>query len=129
MRSSVRLVPPSLRVIAIILTKHVNLQYIVAALEERCYMGTSYAELRMCHWPQVKIATARIGQGLTCTYTESIDENTWLKSGFVWVAEMACHPLCSTFLGRECQEKNSVEDWLKIIEKKHREMVDKIPTV
>lgn len=121
--------PPSLQVIAALITHKKSLQYVVAQLENTCYMGNSYSMLRQCGYPPVKVATANIGHGLTCAYTETNDESKKIpRRGLVWVSELACHPLCA-FLGRICQGNLSSFEWLEKIEKKHREWLDKIASV
>jgi len=124
---TIQLVPPSLAVIAALITHKKSLQYVVAKLEDSCYLGNSYSMLRAVGYPQVKVATAGIGHGLTVAYTETRDED-WYKHGLVWVSELACHPICA-FLGRICQGNLSSFEWLEKIEKKHREWLDNMPAV
>lgn len=119
--------PPSLQVIAALITHKKSLQYVVAQLEDRCYQGISYAQLRSQKYPEVKVASANFGNGLTCSYTETMDA-AWCRHGLVWVSELACHPLCA-ILGRICQGNLSSFQWLEKIEKKHLDWLDKIPSV
>jgi hypothetical protein len=132
LHARIQLVPPSLSVIAALITYKKSLQYVVAQLEDKCYMGTSYAELASCNMPLVKVASAKIGNGLTVSYTETYRRGKggeWIpKVGLLWVNELACHPTCA-FLGRICQGNLSTYEWLEKIEKKHLEWLDKIPTV
>jgi hypothetical protein len=124
--NKVQLVPPSLQVIAALITHKKSLHYVVAQLKDLCYMGYSYAQLRKCWYPEVKVASANIGHGLTVSYTEI---QQWpYTSGLVWVSELACHPFCA-FLGRICQGNLTTYEWLEKIEKKHLEWLDKIPAV
>ena len=104
--------------------------YPVAMLVDRANMGASFVQLQACEYPLVKVETCNIGAGLVLTYTEHLaDGLDWTqRTCLVWVSELACHPLCS-FLGRECQGNLSTYDWLKKIEKKHLEWLDRLPTV
>ena len=124
--NSLQFVPPSLRVIAALITHKKSLHYVVAQLHDKCAMGTSYVQLHACGYPEVKVASAKIGNGLTVSYTETQDEK-WTRRGLVWVAELSCHSLCA-FLDRICQGELSTYDWLEKIEKKHREWLDRIPS-
>jgi hypothetical protein len=132
----IQLVPPSLQVIAALITYKKSLQYSVAKLEDACQVGNSYAMLRSIGWPQVKVATCNLGHGLTCAYTEIMHMKKSLhsepfgkyRSGLVWVSELSCHPMCA-FLGRICQGNLSGFQWLEKIEKKHLEWIDRVPSV
>lgn len=89
-------------------------------------MGISYAQLEACDYPQVKVASENIGNGLTVTYTETMHYSG--RRGLVWVSELACHSLCA-FLDRICQGNLSTCEWLEKIEKKHCTWLDKMPAV
>ena len=126
LHARVQLVPPSLQVIAALITHKKDLKYVVMLLEDRCYMGHSYPQLAVCDYSKVKVASANISHGLTVTYTETMHHDG--RRGLVWVNELSCHPLCS-FLDRICQGNLSTYDWLEKIEKKHRTWLDKMPAV
>lgn len=131
LHARVQLVPPSLKVIAGLITHGKKLQYVVVQLENYCYLGNSYSMLRQIGYPQVKVATSSLGHGLTVAYTETLDPcdvSGWTRAGLVWVSEISCHPLCA-FLGRICQGNLSSFEWLEKIEKKHREWLDNMPAV
>jgi hypothetical protein len=128
--SSVQLVPPSLAVIAALITHKKDLRHAIAQLQNRAYMGHSYWQLASCNLPLVKVEVAKIGNGLTLAYTESKQEYYfgYVRRGLVWVSELACHPMCA-FLGRICQGNLSSSEWLEKIEKKHLEWLDRLPSV
>jgi len=125
---TIQLVPPSLAVIAALITYKKSLHYAVAQLENKAYQGHSYVQLRTIGWPEVKVESASLGHGLTISYTETMSQDYIRRHGLVWVSELACHPLCA-FLGRICQGNLSSFEWLEKIEKKHREWLETIPTV
>ena len=127
-QSSIQLVPPSLAVIAAMITHKKDIRYAVAQLQDKAHMGHSYIQLKTCKMPEVKVEVANIGNGLTIAYTETI-ENHWygpVRRGLVWVSELACHPMCA-FLGRICQGNMSSFEWLEKIEKKHLDWLDRLP--
>lgn len=128
--SNVQLVPPSLAVIAALITHKKDLRYAVAKLQDKAHLGHSYVQLRACHMPEVKVEVTTIGNGLTLAYTETLEEHYYgpVRKGLVWVSEIACHPMCA-FLGRICQGNLSSFDWLEKIEKKHLAWIDRLPSV
>jgi hypothetical protein len=122
----ISLVPPSLKVIAGLITHKKRLDYVVAQLEDTVLLGNSYAMLKTIGWPTVKVATASIGNGLTVAYTET--QYLGFKRGLLWVSELACHPMCA-FLDRICQGNLDGKEWLEKIEKKHLETLDRLPSI
>ena len=128
--SSIQLVPPSLAVLAGLITYKKDLHYAVVQLEDRAHMGNSYVQLKTCKMPLVKVEVANLGNGLTIAYTETNEEHWYgpVRRGLVWVSELACHPMCA-FLGRICQGNMSSFEWLEKIEKKHLEWLDRLPKV
>ena len=128
--SSVQLVPPSLAVIAGLITHKKDLRYAVAKLQDKAHLGHSYVQLHACRMPEVKVEVTSIGNGLTIAYTETMEKRrAWpVRRGLVWVSELACHPMCA-FLGRICQGNLSSFEWLEKIEKKHLEWLARLPSV
>lgn len=123
--STIQLVPPSFRVLSLLITHNVDLKIPVARLVHKCRFGHSYSQLSDIGFPCVKVETYKLGHGLTLSYTETLQE---VYRGLVWISELSCHPLC-VFLGRECQVNLSSYEWLEKIEKKHNEWLDKLPNV
>lgn len=130
--SSLQLVPPTLRVIASIISHRKSLEYVVALLMDEVFMsGSSYAGKQAAGYPKVKVAARSIGHGLTVTYTEHLDDKLPghpRVTGLVWIHETSCHQTCAVF-ERECQEECDPKSYLEKIEKKHLDMLDRIPTV
>jgi hypothetical protein len=90
-------------------------------------MGHSFAQLRSCGFPEVKVEVDSIGNGLTLAYTWHHDGGC-AESELVWVVETRCHPFCS-FVSDSCVGNLSVSAWLQLIEKKHLEALEKLPRV
>jgi len=129
LHARIQLVPPTLSVIAALITNKKSLHYVVAQLEDRCYQGASYSQLMLARLPLVKFASGSIGHGLSVAYTETLDESKEVpRRGLVWVSEVSCHHPCA-ILGRICQGEIDTKSLLEKIEKKHREWFDKIPSV
>jgi hypothetical protein len=127
LHAKIQLVPPTLKVIASIIVNKKELHYVVAQLEDAAYQGISYSQLAFAGLPKVKYKFAGIGHGLTVAYTETIQDDGQ-RRGLVWVSELSCHPVC-VLLGRVCLGNLNTFQWLERIEKKHLEMLDKIPSV
>ena len=109
----IRLVPPTLKVLALLILHRKDLQYPVAWVYER-----------MEHCPDVSFDTnaTSLGNGLTLTLTESS------RGILAWIHETSCHSFCCV-LGRECGAEIEPHEWLKKIEEKHNEWLAKIPSV
>jgi hypothetical protein len=127
---NIQLVPPSLRVIASLMTNRIELPIAVVRLRDSVYMGTSFGELGRAGYPLIKVAATSLGFGLTIAYTEHLggcgDPSCVDPTGLVWIHEIACHPGCAIF-GRKCQANLSGYEWLKMLEHIHLEWLDRIP--
>lgn len=130
--NSLQLVPPTLRVIASIISHRKSLEYVVSQLMDEVFMsGASYMGRQQAGYPMVKSAARSIGHGLTVTYTEHLSDNLPGQprvTGLVWIHETSCHDCCAIF-GRECQLNLDPKTRLEKIEKIHLDMLDRIPNV
>ena len=120
--------PPTLEVIAALLTYRKNLYYSVVKLVDRANYGHSFGQLEIAGLPLIKIETDTLGHGLTIGYTEHVGDYSkrFDPTGLVWINKTSCHPFCS-FLGRECIGNLSSLAWLQEIEKKHLNWLDRLP--
>jgi hypothetical protein len=131
----------------LIITHHKSLEYVVAQLMDEVFMcGSSFAGRQQAGYPMVKAASRSIGHGLTVTYTEHLSDNLVGQkeklvgnrleyfpphpqvTGLVWINETSCHHSCAIF-ERECQALTPPKDFMEKIEKKHLQMLDRIPSV
>jgi hypothetical protein len=122
--SSIQLVPPSLKVIASLITYQQDVSIAVARAIHRCDFGVSFSMMKICHVTPIQFACEKLGHGLSLAVTRTLSDDGFFT--LVWISEMACHPLCS-FLGRQCQGDMPTEEWLKLIDEKHRKILETLP--
>jgi hypothetical protein len=118
---SLKLVPPSLRVLARILTDSIDLSTIVIRLGVQIYLGRSWVELEGIGYPPIKIGDVKTGPGLVACMTST------RRGSLLWLHEIRCHNYCG-ILGPECSAVGSCRDWLEKIYQKHEIVFDSLPS-
>ena len=123
--TTVQLVPPSLDVIASLIARKKNPQYCIESMLDRISHPTSlqFAQLRALGYPPIQFTTDSLGDGLAIALTRT--EALLGHHALVWISMLSCHPFCA-FLGRKCQGNLREIEWLQKVEKKHRQMLDKL---
>jgi hypothetical protein len=127
--NNMHLVPPSLKVIAALIVNKIDVESQVIALEAKMVRAYSLTDSRFAGMPDVQVTTNSLGHGLTISLTRAPAPLTvygWTR--LVWITELACHPICAC-MGRTCQINLTPKEYLEKIEKKHFEMLDRMPKV
>jgi hypothetical protein len=120
MLQDLKLVPPSLTVLAIIWTSKIDLEGPVILLADGIYQGRSYSELETAGYAPIKIAHTRLPKDLAACMTVT------RRASLLWVHEVRCHSYCG-ILGDECGAQIDCRTWLEKIYKKHESMLDSMP--
>lgn len=130
MPSNVTLVPPSLKVIALLLTsKRIHLPSSVELLCDSIKNSRSFPELQSAGYPLIKVAHNYIGHGLGACMTQALKCTT--PGGcprLLWLHEIRCHSYCGILSSENCFAHMPAQDVLEKIKKKHIDMLDRIPT-
>ena len=118
---TVKLVPPSLKIVAMLLINKIELHQYMPYLFDSIKSHRTLTELVKGGYAPIQLAYADLPSGLSACLTNT-------ESGaLVWLQETSCHPWCNV-LGRECQGWNDSATWLRKIHEKHESVFDKLPT-
>jgi hypothetical protein len=123
MLKSLKLVPPSMRVIARLLADSIDVTAVVRRLVHDIYNeAPTWGELSKAEYPHLRLADMHLGPGLAACMTQT-------KNGeLLWLHEIRCHAYCG-ILGNECGAVGSCREWLQKIYEKHEIVFDNLPNV
>jgi hypothetical protein len=118
---TLHLAPPSIKVLARLMTNRIQLDLHLPYLLDAIKQGRSWSELHASGFAPLRIASVAIRCGLGMVLTRSP------RGSVVWVQEIRCHPWCS-ILGGECQAYNLASEWIEKLHRKHEHMLDCLPS-